>query len=138
MANKLPPYVPTFKINGITMPQPTQFKWNFPAIIGINGAGKQRLYPFWGCTLTWDYVTLNEYSTLLNTYYGVISGAVYVQLPQVFTTQDLSLTGTRVLTYNNVQVDAPIADIGYENTYIQNVKMTIRQITIVNDATNSY
>lgn len=132
------PLVAYFEINGVRMPTPSNYNWIFPAVIGINGAGKQRIYPFWGITLAWDYLSINEFNILYQTYLGSTTGSTQVFLPLIYAIAENSnpwdntiFTGTlyRDIKYQNVIVDAPTAQATVDNIALQGVKMTIRRIT---------
>jgi hypothetical protein len=129
------PALPYFEINGIRMPTPSTFSWIAPAQIGINGAGRQRLYPFWGITLGWDTLSENEYAFLYTNWQGAISGTVNVLLPITYGNTfglpywDNTITGSlRNWTYYNVLIDQPTAQSTVENIALTNIKMTIRRI----------
>lgn len=128
------PAIPYFEINGIRMPTPSTFTWIPPAQVGITGSGKQRIYPFWGITLGWDFLNENEYAFLYNTWLGVQSGSIFVMLPITYGNSfgspwNVTVSGTlRNWNYYNVLLDQPIAQATIENISYQNVKQTIRKI----------
>jgi len=128
------PAIPYFEINSVRMPTPSSFTWIPPAQIGLNGAGRQRLYPFWGITLGWDILSENEYSFLYNTWLGVSSGSIQVMLPPTWGNSTglpwnvLASGSLRNYNYYNILLDQPIAQATIENIGYQNVKQMIRKI----------
>lgn len=135
-ANFANPVVSFFEINGVRMPTPTTFQWIFPAQIGINGAGKQRLYPFWGINLGWEYMSINEFNFMYMAYLGATTGSTEVYLPLIYARAEATpwdntvFTGTlfRDILYRGVIVDAPTAAATIDNIAFQGVKLTIRKI----------
>lgn len=135
------PYKPTFTINGVKMPTPSTFTWTPPKVLGMNGLGRNRYYPFWECTLGWDYLSMDDYSVLFASYLGATSGATTVFLPWVYYgspaqqapgTWGITPTGSaRLAEYFNVIVDMPILKTSVENISQATVTMTVRRIQVV-------
>ena|ERR1700690_3629459 len=131
------PYIPYFEINGVRMPQPSSFTWVGPKVLGMNGAGKNRYYPFWQCNLEWDSVSIDEYNALMNGYLGATTGYTVVFLPIIYIGQNnatatiLNTGVPRVAEYFGVIVDMPILQTTIENIAQGGVKMSIRRINMV-------
>lgn len=135
-----PPQKTVFYINKQQMPTPSTFHWTPPGTMGTTGSGRQRLYPFWQLDLTWNNLSFEQYSILLDGYYGSLSGSItaggagYTSiLTQQVYSSTVSGTTIRWTQYGPVLLDLPIAGNYIDNNYFDTVKMTIRRISVVKD-----
>lgn len=134
MPGPYPPQRVFFAINSIIMPTPSAFTWTFPKVLGYTGAGTARYEPYWELNLTWDFLTWDEYSTLLTTYQGAQSGTIQILAPLIYGDPNPSVgsvTGARYSNYGNVLLDAPIPKEYVDNTYYKGVTMKVRRIQAV-------
>ena len=124
MSNALTAIVPTFKINGVTLPTPN-FKWDLPSLWGIDGSGRERLHPYASVELSWPIMTYDDYTTLYDVYKGSVSGTVITNLPSLYGN---SFT---YRVYSGVYIDVPrIEGQSLDGSNVTNVKMKIRKVTI--------
>jgi hypothetical protein len=125
MANALTATVPTFKINGVSLPIPSTHKWELPDVWGIDGSGFERLVPFASVELVWGTMTYTDYTTLYDVYKGSISGSATANLPALYG------TSFSYPLYTGVRIDVPrIEGPNMDGSNVTNVKMKIRKITI--------
>lgn len=124
MTVTLTPVMPAFKIGGVIMPTPTDVQWEFPKAIGRNGLGLERLEPFTSCTLTWNLMQFNDYTTLRDAY-DALTGTTYVQLPAQY-----GNVNSAWIMYSGVIVDIPRIEGAYFESRPLNIKMKISKISV--------
>jgi hypothetical protein len=126
MANPLSATIPTFRLNGNSIPIPSEHKWNLPPAWGIDGSGRERLYPFASVELTWNAITYNDYTDLYEIFLGSSSGSANAMLPSLYGD---SFT---YRVYSGVIFDTPrIEGSNLDGSNLLNVKMKIRKVTIL-------
>lgn len=122
-----PPVVPNFQINTVLMPSPSDYQWHSPEILGYNGAGKPRYAPYYSITLTWNYMSVDDFSKVMRAY-EINTGIVHVNLPTVWGNET---NPYRYVTYYAVNLDRPIIEGVDTQNYKSNIKMTIRKLSVV-------
>ena len=117
--------VPDYQINGVSLPCPSDAKWNIPGVKGIRGDGLSLYDPYYTFDFTWDYLNPDDYNTLFTTWQGTYnSGTAACKLPQYgFGTYQFQF-------YSGVLVDMPIPQAPYNFEHYANVRMSIRKINI--------
>ena len=117
--------VPDYQINGVSLPCPSDAKWNIPGVKGIRGDGLSLYDPYYTFDFTWDYLDPDDYNTLFTTWQGTYnSGTAACKLPQYgFGTYQFQF-------YSGVLVDMPIPQAPYNFEHYANVRMSIRKINI--------
>lgn len=114
----------TYQINNNTLPSPTTGKWILPSVRAENGAGQKRYDRYYSFELTWNYMDYSDFNGLFRVWKGHYnSGNAVANLP-------LHENTTWYFgEFSGTLVDQP-EYAKYHNTYYQDVKLTIRKISI--------
>lgn len=116
--------LPTFKINNVTLPSPSNHHWILPNSKGINGNGVAIYEPYYSYELLWNYLSQSDYNTIFQTWLGTYnSGTSVINVPQINT------SNYQFHEYSGVVVDIPTVG-DYNENYLGNVKIMIRKIVI--------
>ena len=122
------PVRPDIKINGTSIPSPTEIQYIFPETIGFDGAGNERFFQYYSVDLTWNHLTHEEYQVLYKSWVDYYAVGLFstVRLPDLYNT----ITGSYAyLDISGCIVDAPKISGPYLQNYHSNIKMRIRKIT---------
>lgn len=120
--------MPDYKINDVTLGQPTQVRWILPPVKGVDGTGMKRYGPYHTFELNWNLMNETDFNVLMEIWRGHYnSGTASITVPEYNIIGADWATG--FVTYTGTYMDRP--EYGnYNNTYHQNVKVTLRRIFI--------
>jgi len=116
--------LPSFKLNGVSLPSPTSAQWVIPTERGKDLTGQTRYNGLFGFTLTWNLLTQTEYNLLYTTWLGHYgSGTATAQLPEY------NNATYQFRVYSGCVFDMPIFGSPYDTNYPSAIKIEIRRIS---------